>query len=159
SSRRQGDPCWRSVAVICKRHVGSVALLLPACFGPSFHHPMCGPDGECPRGMICGTDNFCQQDGSGTDADGIPGVWSLDTAAELSAPGHTVQSMTIEPAGSLTPTAYTYGGLVAHGLQGTKLWQHSDTSWTNLDTVTASGAGLWQGESIGAGSVLEYVGI
>lgn len=83
----------------------------------------------------------------------------FDSAADFAAAGHAVSDMTIEARGSLTPNAYTYGGLVAHGLQGIALWQHGDTSWTKLDTVTPSGAGLWRGESFGSGSVLEHLGI
>jgi hypothetical protein len=90
---------------------------------------------------------------------GVPGMWSLDSAAEFGAAGHVVKDMTVEARGSLTPNAYTYGGLVAHGLQGTKLWMQTDMDWTHVATVTASGAGLWRGEALSQTSALAYLGI
>lgn len=86
-------------------------------------------------------------------------MWMFDSAADFAAAGHAVNDMTIEARGSLTPNAYTYGGLVAHGLQGIALWQHGDASWTKLATVTPSGAGMWRGESFAKASVLEHLGI
>lgn len=70
-----------------------------------------------------------------------------------------LENMAIEPWGSLTPNAYTYGGLVAHGLQGTQLWASGDVGWSKLDRVTASGAGLWRGERITSDDQLDYIGI
>ena len=90
---------------------------------------------------------------------GVAGMWRFDTAAEFGAVGHAVQDMTIEARGSLTPNAYTYGGLVAHGLQGMALWQHGMTDWTKLATVTPAGAGMWQGESFANTDVLAHLGI
>ncbi|HEY6173685.1 MAG TPA: proprotein convertase P-domain-containing protein [Kofleriaceae bacterium] len=60
---------------------------------------------------------------------------------------------------SLTPDAYTYGGLIAHGLAGTKLWNHGDTAWSKLATVSPNGAGLWRGESFTTGDKLDYLGV
>lgn len=94
---------------------------------------------------------------------GVPGMWSFDSAADFTAPGRTVKDMTVEARGSLTPNAYTYGGLVAHGLQGMALWKHNDTSWTKLDGKAPSGAGLWRGERLtdapGFNNNLNYLGI
>lgn len=63
------------------------------------------------------------------------------------------------PRSALTPNAYTYGGLVAHGLQGMKLWQHGDTAWSDLDGKSATGAGLWCGEELKNGVRLDYLGV
>jgi subtilisin-like proprotein convertase family protein len=72
-------------------------------------------------------------------------------------------NMTFDAArGSLTPNAYTYGGLAAHGRQGSPLWQLGSTSWDVLAGKTVSGVGLWGGEHIikQAGTVrLDYLGI
>ena len=136
----------------------AAGLVGAACFHPSYSHPACGPDGECPSGWTCNPLRIC--DGPpGAGEPGISGAWTFDSAAEFAAPGHAVQDVTIEPRGSLTPNAYTYGGLVGHGLEGTKLWAHGDTSWAKLDMVTASGTGLWRGESLANTDALDYLGI
>jgi hypothetical protein len=88
----------------------------------------------------------------------VPGTWTFDSAAELGAAGHAVTDMTIEARGSLTPNAYTYGGLVAHGL-GTTLWGHGDTAWTDLEGQVATGTGLWRGENLAPADLLNYLGI
>lgn len=68
--------------------------------------------------------------------------------------------MTVDGArSSLTPDAYTYGGLIAHGLAGTKLWDHSDTAWSKVSSVSPNGAGLWRGESFTTGDKLDYLGV
>jgi hypothetical protein len=60
-----------------------------------------------------------------------------------------VTDMTVDTTrAALTPNAYTYGGLIGHGLKGTRLWQHNDSAWTKLDGKTATGAGLWTGEEL-----------
>src|ERR1051325_8522928 len=75
-------------------------------------------------------------------------------------PGGRLVHMTIDGApSSLTPDAYTYGGLIAHGLGGTKLWDHSDTGWSKLGSVSPNGAGLWRGESFTTGDKLDYLGV
>jgi len=86
---------------------------------------------------------------------------SLDAAALLK--GQLVD-MTVDAANqALTPAAYTYGGLIAHGLQGTRLWFHNDSAWSKLVGKAATGAGLWCGERITnpmAGMVrLDYLGV
>src|ERR1044071_7643325 len=74
--------------------------------------------------------------------------------------GGQLVHMTIDGArSSLTPDAYTYGGLIAHGLAGTKLWNHGDTAWSKLATVSPNGAGLWGGESFTTGDKLDYLGV
>lgn len=82
----------------------------------------------------------------------------LFTPAELAA-GQLVDMTFDAPHGALTPNAYTYGGLVAHGKKGIKLWSHGATSWGMLSTVVSSGAGLWAGERLGNGSLLDYLGV
>jgi subtilisin-like proprotein convertase family protein len=68
--------------------------------------------------------------------------------------------MTVDGArSSLTPDAYSYGGLMAHGLAGTKLWEHSDTGWSKVGSVSPNGAGLWRGESFTTGDKLDYLGV
>lgn len=61
--------------------------------------------------------------------------------------------------GSLTPSAYTYGGLIAHGLAGMKLWDHDHTTWMSPATANATVAGLWRGDSFGTLDDLTYVGV
>jgi len=93
---------------------------------------------------------------------GTAGMWQFDTAADFAATGSTVSNMTIEARdtrGSLTPSAYTYGGLAAHGLAGVKLWMHGDLSWAKLNGKTASGAGLWAGQDLTDASELDQLGI
>src|SRR6185503_887367 len=89
----------------------------------------------------------------------VPGAASFDRAEEFAAPGHAVSSMTIEPRGSRTPDAYTYGGLAVHSLLDSKLWMHGAVSWAALDPKLAVGAGLWRGEPITIGAGLEYLGV
>lgn len=63
---------------------------------------------------------------------------------------------------SLTPGGYTYGGLLVHGVAGTKLWNHGDTAWSKLAAlsgVTAAGGGMWRGESFTTGDKLDYLGV
>jgi hypothetical protein len=102
--------------------------------------PACGLNGECPD-------------------DGLPETWTFDSASDFAAPGHAVQDMTIEARGSLTPNAYTYGGLIAHGLQDNVLWSHDDTAWTKLDGLVPTGTGFWRGESLAPTDALNYLGI
>src|SRR5512140_3732445 len=117
-------------------------FLIAVATGCGFHSPAAQPDSVLPI-----------PDG------GLPGMWSFDSVAEFGAAGHVAQNMAIEARGSLTPTAYTYGGLVAHGLQGMSLWKNNDTSWTKLDGMVPSGTGLWCGESLPDASDLQYFGI
>jgi len=61
--------------------------------------------------------------------------------------------------GSLTPSAYTYGGLIAHGLAGRTLWDHGHTTWMSPATAGATAAGLWRGDSFTETANLAYVGV
>ncbi|HEX8106650.1 MAG TPA: hypothetical protein VF516_02930 [Kofleriaceae bacterium] len=61
--------------------------------------------------------------------------------------------------GSLTPNAYTYGGLIAHGLAGMKLWDHDHTTWMTPATANATVSGLWRGDSFATADDLTYVGV
>jgi hypothetical protein len=82
------------------------------------------------------------------------------SAAELKM--GTLIDMTVDAARTaLTPNAYTYGGLVAHGLGGTSLWQPNATSWDKVAAANASGAGLWTGEEIkdGPNNRTDYLGV
>jgi hypothetical protein len=55
--------------------------------------------------------------------------------------------MTVDTArGALTPSAYTYGGLVGHGLKGLKVWTHEASAWNLIASKIPTGAGLWGGE-------------
>src|SRR5256885_1594843 len=45
--------------------------------------------------------------------------------------------------GSLTPNAYTYGGLIAHGQAGQHRWDAAHTTWISPATSNATIAGLW----------------
>ena len=156
----KGDIVCRSTIAIGAGGVIGGLLLAPACFHPIYDHPACGPLGECPSGLRCNAQLICDGGEEGRiPGGGASGMWAFDTAADFAAPGSAVQGMTIEGRGSLTPDAYTYGGLVAHGLQGMALWQHGDTSWAKLDGVTPSGAGLWRGQSLANSDVLAYLGI
>lgn len=87
---------------------------------------------------------------------GVPDMRSFDAAAVRA--GQLVNMTLDAPRSSLTPTAYTYGGLISHGISGTRLWTPEDTDWKKLATATAGGAGLWRGESLTTGNRLDYLG-
>src|SRR5215467_6479406 len=88
---------------------------------------------------------------------GVADMRNFDLAALR---GGQLVNMTVDGLrSSLTPTAYTYGGLIAHGIAGTKLWTPSDAAWSKLAAVTANGAGLWRGESFTTGDKLDYLGV
>jgi hypothetical protein len=42
------------------RHAGWLLVLVPACFHPSYDHPTCGPNGECPGGLTCNALQVCE---------------------------------------------------------------------------------------------------
>ena len=88
---------------------------------------------------------------------GVPGSRTLGVA-DLAA--GTRSGMTVDPTrGSLTPDAYTYGGLMAHGLSGIKLWSQGSTDWGAIGTTAATAAALWRGESFATGDALDAFGI
>jgi subtilisin-like proprotein convertase family protein len=59
--------------------------------------------------------------------------------------------------GSLTPNAYSYGGLIAHGLAGQHLWDAGQTTWMSPASANAAVAGLWRGDRLGAGADATYL--
>ena len=42
--------------------MGWLFVLVPACFHPSYDHPMCGPNGECPSGLNCSALRVCEDE-------------------------------------------------------------------------------------------------
>jgi hypothetical protein len=64
------------------------ALLLAACFNPTFNNPTCGPNGECPSGTTC-VQNVCRSEGADIDAtiDTPPGDPDAMFDAAIDAPG------------------------------------------------------------------------
>ena len=84
-------------------------------------------------------------------------AWKLATAGDFT--GET-SAMTIDPRGALTPHGYIYGGLLARGVQGVKLWTDDDSNWDNLASASPVGYGLWTGQDIALpGADLRFVGI
>ena len=58
---------------------------------------------------------------------GVPDMRSFDAAGLRAG---TLIDMTVDGSrSSLTPNGYTYGGLIVHGVAGTRLWTHGDTAW------------------------------
>lgn len=58
------------------RVVALYALLIAACFNPTFDNPACGPSGECPSGTNCSpVDNICRENVTGIDG-------SIDSAID-----------------------------------------------------------------------------
>ena len=45
-------------------HAGWIFVLLPACFHPSYDHPRCGSQGECPSGLTCSAGLVCEAEGA-----------------------------------------------------------------------------------------------
>jgi len=45
-------------------HAGWIFVLLPACFHPSYDHPACGPNRECPSGLTCNAQLICEAEGT-----------------------------------------------------------------------------------------------
>ncbi|HEX2688525.1 MAG TPA: alkaline phosphatase PhoX, partial [Kofleriaceae bacterium] len=50
----------------------AVALLAPACFHPHYDRPACGPNGECPSGLTCGSTGFCEAGGTDPGGNTLP---------------------------------------------------------------------------------------
>lgn len=115
-----------------------LVLLLASC---GFHGPDGGPGVVLP--------------------DGGAAVEHTFTLAELQAgklSDMTAEAWRADPAqAALTPNAYSYGGLIAHGLQ-VSLWQAGDTGWSKLDGRSPGGAGLWTGEHLVNGIRTDYLG-
>jgi hypothetical protein len=76
--RDQADGSLRSQVITIVRC--AIALLAPACFHPSYDHPACGPNGECPSGLTCSLQRICEAPGfPGSIPDG-----SIDTVSPIS---------------------------------------------------------------------------
>ncbi|HEU4731985.1 MAG TPA: hypothetical protein VFT22_29015 [Kofleriaceae bacterium] len=87
-------------------------------------------------------------DGPGAVPDGgVAGMLRFDTADDFGAIGAVLHDMTIEARGSLTPGAYSYGGLMARGYNQ-KLWTQTNPTWAALDGKLPAGSGMWHGERI-----------
>lgn len=114
-----------------------LVLYLAGC---GFHSPAGAPDAPLPI-----------PDG------GVPGMQNLG-ANEFKA-GQLVDMTFDAVRGSLTPNAYTYGGLIAHGLAGMTLWDHDRTTWMSPATANATVAGLWRGDSFTEADNLTYFGV
>jgi hypothetical protein len=131
--------------------LGLYAAFASACFHPTYDHPACGLHGECPPGLSCEA-GVCES------WQGVREMRSFDFAG-LQA-GQLVNLTADVPRASLTPDAYTYGGLAAYGLQGPSLWTRGNNpSWTALAGVVPSGVALWRGEALSSTSNLAYLGI
>jgi hypothetical protein len=124
----------------------AVAVVVPACFHPVYDHLACGPGDACPADQLC-IQNVCEDKHART----------FDSATDF-ARGQ-LASMSVDARGVLTPTAYSYGGLVASGLQGEALWHPGAADWSAVDGVTPSGAGLWRGDPITSTNDLDYLGV
>ena len=46
--------------------------VLSGCFKPSYDHPACGPNRECPSGFSCNTQDVCERPGGGDDDAFVP---------------------------------------------------------------------------------------
>lgn len=44
-----------------------IACALAGCFKPSYDHPACGPNRECPSGFACNAQDVCERPGGGGD--------------------------------------------------------------------------------------------
>jgi hypothetical protein len=87
-------------------------------------------------------------------------TWTLDSAAELGAPGYESSAMTIDPRGSITPHGYVYGALLARGVSGVKLWTNTSTDWNQISLADPKAIGLWQGNDITVRPLdLAFIGI
>src|SRR5262249_35417834 len=68
-----------SAILMSARHAIWIFAFVPACFHPSYDHPTCGPNGECPSGLTCSAQLVCEPDKSATndariDASDLPPV-------------------------------------------------------------------------------------
>lgn len=83
----------------------ALAVLLPACFHPTYDHPACGPGGECPAGMTCSLQGFCEVPGDASDASPDASSAPFDGPSSM-APASFRPSNGIEPtlAAELTGT-------------------------------------------------------
>jgi hypothetical protein len=70
--------------VIRARHAVWAIAMMPACFHPSYEHPACGPDQQCPPGLHCNDQLICDPDGVGNVVDAAAGA---PDDARLGGPG------------------------------------------------------------------------
>jgi hypothetical protein len=61
--------------------LGLVVLSGPACFRPSYDHPACGPDHECPAGLLCGAELRCVASLAPDAGDDVPMDAPIDGAS------------------------------------------------------------------------------
>lgn len=71
--------------MISARHAVWAVVMAPACFHPSYDHPACGPDQQCPAGLHCNDQLICDPDGMGKVVVDDAGGAADD--AQLGAPG------------------------------------------------------------------------
>jgi len=50
--------------MLLRRLAALLLLLAPACFHPSYDHPRCSPNNECPIGWMCGAQQICEPNGT-----------------------------------------------------------------------------------------------
>jgi len=66
------------------------ALLVSACFHPSYERPLCGPNGACPAGLTCSTMQICETSPSiAVDAN------VQDSGVEIDTPGAVIDAQQI----------------------------------------------------------------
>lgn len=55
-------PAWLRLVAMSARFCGviMIGVLFASCFNPNYDHPMCGPNGECPSGLICDSLGTCE---------------------------------------------------------------------------------------------------
>lgn len=70
------------------RAAALAALLVAACYDPSYQDLACGTGGACPTGFVCGADNVCARDVAIDAAviDGPPGEDASDAPIDASEP-------------------------------------------------------------------------
>jgi len=66
--------------MIPARRASWILLLLSACFHPTYDRPACGPNGECPRGLLCSAQQRCEAPGADLPDAGSDPIDALTTA-------------------------------------------------------------------------------
>jgi len=94
-----------------------ILLLGAGCFRPTYDHPRCGPNGECPKGLACSVQQSCEPPGE--DSPGSP-----DSGYDYAL---CPSSYNVQLPG---PTRYR---LVP---EGQAAWTHSDTCNADLPGAT-----------------------
>jgi hypothetical protein len=113
------------------------------------------------RGTHCGADQVCVVTASGDDG-GLPlpdgGIAEMRSFGPGEFAAGQLIDMTFDAVrGSLTPSAYSYGGLIAHGLAGQHRWDATHTTWVSPASASATVAGLWRGDGFATGSDLVFI--